>query len=99
MTDLKVNTIDDGVIFTAKIVPGSSKTAIAGLLNGALKIKIAAPPEHGKANRALIEFLAKKLGVKKNALTIISGKTTHLKQLKIAGLSSDSLLEKLHLKK
>jgi len=99
MTDLKINTIDDGVIFTAKIVPGSSKTAIAGTLDDMLKVKIAAPPEHGKANRALIAFLAKKLGVKKNAVTIISGKTSPLKQIKIAHLSSDSLLEKLHLKK
>jgi uncharacterized protein (TIGR00251 family) len=87
------------VVFTAKVVPGSSRTAVCGLLDGMLKIKISAQPEKGKANRSLIEFLAKQLGVKKNAISIISGQTNPIKQVQVLGVSSDSLIEKLNLNK
>jgi uncharacterized protein (TIGR00251 family) len=92
-----VQDIDGGVVFTAKVVPGSSRTRFCGLLGGMLKIKISAPPEKGKANQCLIEFLAKQLGVKKNAISIISGQTNPIKQVQVLGVSSDSLIEKLQL--
>ncbi|MBC8378073.1 MAG: DUF167 domain-containing protein, partial [Planctomycetes bacterium] len=44
---------------TVKVVPGSSRTEIAGTLDGMLKIRVAAPPEKGKANKALLAFIAK----------------------------------------
>jgi uncharacterized protein (TIGR00251 family) len=62
-----------------------------------LKIKISAPPEKGKANQCLIEFLAKQLGVKKNAVSIISGQTNPIKQVQVLGISADTLIEKLNL--
>jgi uncharacterized protein (TIGR00251 family) len=92
-----IQDIDGGVVFTAKVVPGSSRTCVCGLLDGMLKIKISAPPEKGKANRSLIEFLAKQLGVKKNAISIISGQTNPIKQVQVLGVSSDNLIEKLNL--
>ncbi len=95
MTDLKIENINGGVIFSAKIVPGSSRTSISGVLNGMLKIKIIAAPEKGKANRSLVEFLAKQLGVKKNAISIISGQTSPIKQIRVLGVSTDALLKKL----
>jgi uncharacterized protein (TIGR00251 family) len=88
---------DGGVVFTAKIVPGSSRTGLCGLLNGMLKIKISAAPEKGKANRALVGFLAKKLGVKKKAVSIISGQTNPVKQVQVLGISTETLLKKLNL--
>jgi uncharacterized protein (TIGR00251 family) len=94
-----IQDIDGGVVFTAKVVPGSSRTAVCGLLGEMVKVKVAAPPEKGKANRCLIEFLAKKLGVKKNAISIISGQTNPIKQVQVLGVSSDSLIEKLNLSK
>lgn len=87
----------DGVTFTAKIVPGSSKTAVAGLLGSALKVKVAAPPEKGKANHCLVAFLAKRLGVRKQAVMIVSGQTNPVKQIQVAGISAQTLLEKLGL--
>lgn len=87
----------DGVTFTAKIVPGSSKTAVAGLLGSALKVKVAAPPEKGKANQCLVAFLAKRLGVRKQAVMIVSGQTNPVKQIQVAGISAQTLLEKLGL--
>jgi uncharacterized protein (TIGR00251 family) len=100
MTSLAIQKVDEGVVFAVKIVPGSnSPTRISGLLGEMLKIKVAAPPEKGKANRCLIEFLAKKLDVKKNAVSIISGKTSPVKQVQILGMSPETLLQKLNLNK
>ena len=73
MGDLRITTIDGGVVFAVKVVPASSRTNIYGLLDGMLKVKISAPPEKGKANQCLIDFLAKQLTVKKKAVSIISG--------------------------
>ena len=92
-----IQDIEGGVVFTAKVVPGSSRTAVSGLLGETVKIKVAAPPEKGKANQCLIEFLAKKLGVKKNAISIISGQTNPIKQVQVLGVSYNSLIEKLNL--
>ena len=95
MDDLTIIESDDGVVFGAKIVPGSSRTCISGVLNGMLKVKISAPAEKGKANMCLIEFLAKQLGVKKKSISIISGQSNPIKQIQVIGVSSNELLEKL----
>ena len=99
MADLTIENTEGGVVFSAKIVPGSSRTCICGLLDGMLKIKISAQPEKGKANRSLVEFLAKQLGVKKSAISIISGQTNPIKQVQALDISADALLKKLNLNK
>ena len=86
-----------GVVFTAKVVPGSSRTAVAGLLGDMIKIRVAAPPEKGKANECLIAYLARQLGVKKNAIEILSGHANPVKQVRVAGVSAAKLVEKLGL--
>jgi uncharacterized protein (TIGR00251 family) len=96
-TRYKIQDVEGGVVFVAKVVPGSSKTAVCGLLDGMVKIKISAAPEKGKANRCLLEFLAKKLGVKKNAVSIISGQTSPIKDVQVLGISAESWLKKLGL--
>ena len=97
MTNLKISQDNKDVIFTAKIIPGSSKTSLAGILGGMLKIKIAAPAEKGKANKAVIDFLSEKIGVKKNNIAIISGQSSPVKQIRISGISANELLSKLDL--
>jgi uncharacterized protein (TIGR00251 family) len=87
-----------GIVFTAKIVPGSSRTAVSGVLEDMIKIRVAAPPEKGKANQCLTAFLAKQLGVKKNAVAILSGQTSPVKQVGVTGISAAELLEKLGLR-
>ncbi len=95
MANLTIQESDNGVVFTAKIVPGSSRTAVCGLFDGMLKIKVSAAPEKGKANQCLVEFLAKQLGVKKNAVSMVSGQTARVKRLQISGISAAMLLKKL----
>lgn len=99
MTKSTIREVDGGVVFSAKIVPGSSKTAVCGLLDGMVKIKISAAPEKGKANQCLVEFLAKQLGVKKKDVHIISGETNPVKSVQVFGVSAELLATRLGLGK
>ncbi|MHC4638477.1 MAG: DUF167 domain-containing protein [Planctomycetota bacterium] len=95
MGNLKIEEIDGGIVLPVKVVPGSSKTSIAGLLDGMLKVKVSAPPEKGKANQCLIDFLEKKLSVKKNNIKIISGLTNPVKRIEISGISANAVSKKI----
>jgi uncharacterized protein (TIGR00251 family) len=64
-----------------KVTPGASKTCLMGVKAGRLRVHIAAPPERGKANATLITFLAKTLGVPKNAIAITAGEKSRDKTL------------------
>ncbi len=97
MDKLQIESMEEGVVFTVKVVPGSSKTSVCGLLDGMLKIKVSAAPQKGKANRCLLEFLAKQLAVKKNTVSVITGQTGPVKSVRVLGISADTLLEKLNL--
>lgn len=65
-----------------KVIPKSSKTELTGYLPDGTW-KVAAAPERGKANRALCDFLAEKLGVAKSKIRIVSGETSHLKRIHV----------------
>jgi len=74
------------------IQPKSSRNEIVGMHGGFLKIKLTAPPVDGKANAALIAFLAKKLGISKSSITIIRGETSRRKTLSIDGIAHTDLV-------
>jgi len=97
MGELSVKEADGGVVFTAKVVPGSSRTAICGLLDGMLKVKVSAAPEKGKANQCLVSLLAGQLGVKKNAIGMVSGHSSAVKKVRVSGITIATLLAKLNL--
>ena len=97
MSTLQIQTTKQGILFTAKVVPGSSRTEVCGTLKSMLKIKVAAPPEKGRANTCVIDYLAKALGVKKKAVEIVAGQTAPIKQILIQGLSAETLLRRLKL--
>lgn len=97
MANPTIRETDEGVVFAAKIVPGSSRTTVSGLLNGMIKIKISAAPEKGRANQCLLDFLAKQLGVKKNDVSIISGRNSPVKEVQVRDISAEMLLNKLGL--
>lgn len=70
-----------------KVTPRSASSEIVGKLDdGTLKVKIAAPPEKGKANQALCALLADRYRVPRGAVTIVSGHGSPLKLVKIDGL-------------
>ena len=69
-----------------KVIARSARSEIAGeTADGTLKVKIAAPPEKGKANDALCEFLAEYYGVPRRAVTIVSGHSAALKLVRVEG--------------
>ena len=77
----------EGTLLEVWAKPRASKSAIAEVREGALTIRLAAPPVDGKANEALIKFLAKLLKLPKNDLTLVSGLTGRNKRVLIKGLT------------
>ena len=81
---------DDAIIIRLRVTPKAGRTSIDGLhalVDGtsALRVRVTRPPEHGKANKAVIALLAKRLGFAKSALEIVAGETARDKQVKITG--------------
>ena len=81
------------MIFDVRVVPRASKSEIIGEHDGALKVRIASPPVDGAANLELIRVLAKKLGVSRNDIEIISGGTSKNKRIRVTNLSQSKLEE------
>ncbi|MGZ3742246.1 MAG: DUF167 domain-containing protein [Pseudobdellovibrionaceae bacterium] len=86
-----------GVKLTLFIQPKASKNEIIGPHNGALKIKITAPPVDGKANAALVEFLSDVLDIPKHQIEILKGETGRNKSVEVLGLSLEEIQQKLGL--
>ena len=83
------------LLLSVKVVPNSSRTQVAGVLGAALKVKVAQPPEDGKANRAVIALLVELLGVAPSQVTLISGQTRAQKLFEIRGVSIEVARERL----
>ncbi|MBI3793497.1 MAG: YggU family protein [Nitrospinae bacterium] len=79
----------NGAVVTCKIVPSASKSEIAEMGEGGLRVRIAAPPVDGKANKELTRFFSKLFGVSKSAVQIIKGESNKNKTVLIAGLGAD----------
>ena len=87
---------ENRTVVLIKVLPRSSSNQIVGREEGVFKVKLTAPPVEGKANKALKEFLAKRLGLSKSDIEIISGERSRLKSVRIHGLSLkevDALLQ------
>ena len=78
-----------------KVVPGSSRSCLAGWLGDTLKLRVAAPPERGKANAAVCELLEQALSLPSGSARVVAGQTSPRKTVEIAGLSDAELREKL----
>lgn len=90
----------DGCTFRVRVVPRSRRDEIVGLHGDALKLRLAAPPEKGKANQALTKFLGEWLGVPSSEVEILSGHTSRQKRVRVRGVSAGSirsLLDGMHL--
>ena len=85
----------DGVALRVKVVPGSSRTAVRGVLADRLKVAVAAPPEAGKANEALCAVLAKALGVPRRQVAVGSGARRAEKTVRVTGIELTQAVEGL----
>jgi uncharacterized protein (TIGR00251 family) len=77
--------------FNVKVVSGSSRNQIVGWLGDALKIKVMAPPQKGKANEAVIDLLAKFLGVSSDDIEVASGHSSPSKLIAITGIDDEAI--------
>lgn len=87
-----------GLSFAVRVVARASRSEIAGEHDGALRVRVAAPPVEGAANRELIKLLAKILKLPPSAIEIISGAASKKKVVRIQGTSSEKLAQVLSLK-
>jgi uncharacterized protein (TIGR00251 family) len=90
-----VSACAEGVWITVRVQPKASRDAIVGPAAGALKVAVTAPPAEGAANAALIELLAKRLGVAKSRLEIASGQKSRNKLVLVRGAAADAVLAAL----
>jgi len=78
------------VIVDIHVIPNASRTQADGLHDGALRVRLHAPPVDGKANTALVAWLANAIGIAKSHVEVIRGQTAKRKQLRISGLAAAS---------
>lgn len=74
-----------------RVIPGAPASKVVGWLEDRLKVRVAAPPERGKANAAVIKFLAAELQLEKRALSIASGSTSQNKLVEIQGATMQDI--------
>ena len=85
----------NALYFTVRVVPRASRSEVVGEHDGALKVRIAAPPIDGAANAELVKVLAKTFAVSKSEIEIVGGQTSKTKQIKILKLSKANFLQLL----
>jgi len=83
------------VTFAVKVVPRASKNQVAGIEGDAIKIRLNAPPVEGKANDALIEFLADVLDVRRAQIEIVTGLASRHKVVRVRGVTAKQIEDKL----
>jgi len=84
-----------GVVLTVRVTPRASRNEVAGEHDGAIRIRLQAPPVEGKANEALVRFLAGTLDVPRRSVSIISGDKARTKLVLIAGLDAGAVAARL----
>ncbi len=89
---LRLTESDGAITFEVRVVPRASRTQVAGEHDGALRVRVAAPPVEGAANEELVRFLAKALGVPARDVEIVGGHASKSKRVRVSGVTSADLL-------
>lgn len=85
----------DGVILPVRAHAGARRNALKGIHAGALQVMVTQAPEKGKANKAIIELLADKLGLRKNQLELLSGETSSQKKFLVREIMPEDLNQRI----
>ena len=83
------------VRLSVRLTPRSSRDAIAGFEGETLRVRVTAPPVEGRANRALVRLLAKRLGVPRGAVRVVAGQASRSKIVAVDGLDAAELRQRL----
>ena len=86
-----IKPVPGGVTLAVQVTPRSRKNEIVGADGQALRVKLTAPPVGGAANAALCEFLARALGVRKSAVTLVAGQSSRHKVVRVEGITADQV--------
>ncbi len=89
---LEVQEREGTVTFSVRVQPRASKDEIASEMGGALKVRLRAPAVEGRANEALVEFLAELLKTPRSAVRILSGERSRTKRMEIRGVTRQQIL-------
>ena len=84
-----------GVIVSVRVIPRAGRSGIAGIRDGALLVRLNAPPVEGAANAELIDVLADALAVPKRDVSIVSGTASRQKRVRITGITADHAASRL----
>jgi uncharacterized protein (TIGR00251 family) len=84
-----------GVILPVRANAGARRNGIVGVRNGALRVAVTAAPEKGKANRAIIDLLAKSFQLPKSSIELVSGETSPKKRFLLAGTNEALVSQQL----
>ena len=88
---LELQERNGAVVFPVRVQPRASKDEVVGEMGGALKIRVRAPAAEGRANEALVEFLAQLLKTSKSAVRILSGDRSRIKRIEIRGVTGQQV--------
>lgn len=86
-----MNTEPDSIRLNIKVVPSASGDGIVGWLGDTLKVRVSAPPEKGKANKAVRALIARSLGISIRSVEIVAGDTSRTKRVDLRGVSAEHL--------
>jgi uncharacterized protein len=89
---LEIRSRDGAVIFQVRVQPRASRDEIAGVIGGALKIRLQAPALEDRANTALCDYLAELLKTPKSAVRILSGERSRIKRIEVRGVLERQVL-------
>jgi uncharacterized protein (TIGR00251 family) len=92
---LDLRATGDGLTLRVRVQPRASKDALSGEREGALVVRLTAPPVEGAANEALARFLGRTLGVPPSAVRVVTGTTGRNKVVSVAGLDAATARERL----
>ena len=96
MRKFKLHNGERGAALTVRVTPRARRTEVAGIReDGALRIRITAPPVEGRANIALIEYLAEVLGIRKTRIEILAGEKGLDKIVSITGMAAQEDTKRL----
>ena len=85
----------DGVVIDVRVIPRASRPGLAGVRDGALLLRLQAPPVDGAANAEVVDILADLLGVPRRAITILSGHHSRRKRVAVSGITPEGARNKL----